>query len=132
VLAKLYNREDDPFPADNGRFKFAGEYFLNPGKEWTSTYFLIQKYTEITDEEAEEPAIPTFYLSRAQVRQNRPTFVKIFWTVYDEYENAGYSQTLSLVLGKPAESLVEGNRYDFQGLAEKADEFRVMDFKTAL
>ena len=69
VLSKLYNKEGDPSPADNGSFNFSGEYFLNPGKEWTSTYFLIRKYSKIADEVL-EPAIPTFHLSRAQVRQN--------------------------------------------------------------
>jgi hypothetical protein len=131
VFAKLYNKEGDPSPAANRRFNFTGEYFLNPGKEWTSTYFLIQKYTEITDEVL-EPAIPTFRLSRAEVRQNLPTSVKVSWTVYDEYEMAGYGQVLSLVLDKSTENLIEGSSYEFQGFAERADKFRVTDFKTRL
>lgn len=131
VFAKLYNREGDPSPAVNERFNFSGEYFLNPGKEWTSTHFLIRRYTKLADEVLES-AIPTFHLSRAQVRQNLQTSVKVSWTVFDEYESARYGQVLSFVLDKGDESLVEGNSYEFQGLAEKADRFLVTDFKQRL
>jgi hypothetical protein len=127
LFARLQNREGEAFPALGGRFNFRGEFLVDPGKEWTRTYFYIQSYEALHDEPTEIPP-PKFALV-AEVRRIDATSTKVYWRVWDEYENATYPQVFNIMLDQTEGNITVGRQYQFEGVAEDADRFRATTIK---
>jgi hypothetical protein len=127
LFARLKHPEAEPFPAVGGRFNFRGEFFVDPGKEWTRTYFYIRSYEDVHDEPTDIPP-PKFALV-AEVRQIQQTSAKVSWRVWDDYENATYPQVLNIMLDQMEGNITVGRQYQFEGVAEDADRFRATTIK---
>ena len=127
LFARLKNRDTEPFPAVGGRFNFRGEFFLDPGKKWTRTYFYVRSYEDVHDEPTEIP--PPKFVLVAEVRQIEPTSAKVYWRVWDDYENAMYPQVFNIMLDQTEGNITVGRQYQFEGVAEDADRFRATTIK---
>jgi hypothetical protein len=86
---------------DDGAFyDLEGQFYLNPGKEWTSTYLLVETAIKSSGGSETPMRKPTFEIL-ATIWEVHDTHLVIFWRPWDDYENASYGQTARPKLEKP-------------------------------
>ena len=93
-------------PAIDATYAVAGELFFDPGREWTRTYLLIRSLEDITENLPAETTCPLFSIV-GTVHAAGSSEAAIKYRVFDEYECAGYMQSVKLCFGEELASGVE-------------------------
>ncbi|KAL3151689.1 hypothetical protein ABBQ38_012673 [Trebouxia sp. C0009 RCD-2024] len=98
-------------PSTDNTYAVAGELFFDPGREWTRTYLLITALQDLKENIPAEPTCPLFNIV-GTVHASGSSEATSRYRVFDEYECAGYMQSVKLCFG---EDLASGDGAGWAG-----------------
>ncbi|RDW68234.1 hypothetical protein BP5796_08891 [Coleophoma crateriformis] len=92
--------EEDMVLEEGKAYAFHGAMYLDPGKQWTSTFLLIKQADALPQEQTSTATTTMAFEIEARVQAVQAAYCVVSWQAEDDYENTEYGQAAKICFGE--------------------------------